>query len=150
MSLSPTEFFEAAQEDGLTHHRPSVARLYLEQVLFRGLVLAGKTVLDIGGGAGLYSLYAACMGADSVVNVEPILDGSSSKSHDLFRQFCSRYGLDNALLLDWTIQDYMECAGSFDVVIMHDSINHLDEAAYIQLASNRRAYNLCCIIVGDC
>ncbi len=39
--------------------------------LFKGIDFENKRVLDIGGGRGLLSLYAACKGAREVICLEP-------------------------------------------------------------------------------
>ena len=44
-------------------------------MLFRGVDLKDKKVLDIGGGYGLFSLYAASRGAKKVICLEPEADG---------------------------------------------------------------------------
>ena len=53
------------------------ARRQLED-LFDGVDLSGKRMLDIGGGSGIYSFYAACAGAREVICLEPEAAGSMS------------------------------------------------------------------------
>ena len=55
-------------------------------MLFRGVDLKDKKVLDIGGGYGLFSLYAASRGAKKVICLEPEADGSSSGVTDRFHK----------------------------------------------------------------
>ena len=43
---------------------------------FDGIEFAGRSLLDIGAGAGIVSSYAACMGASRVVALEPEAAGS--------------------------------------------------------------------------
>ena len=50
----------------------------LPRVPVRGRPVAGRRLLDIGAGDGLYSLYAAAAGAERVVALEPEADGSSA------------------------------------------------------------------------
>ena len=51
-------------------------RFYLDYI-FDGVPLAGRRVLDIGAGDGVYSFYAAATGAARVVALEPEAEGSS-------------------------------------------------------------------------
>jgi SAM-dependent methyltransferase len=104
------------------------AKRQLEDV-FGGVDLANKRMLDIGGGNGTYSFYAACRGARDVVCLEPAADGSSAQNISFFETL--RRGLPEApVRLDTRlIQEYTVDDGQFDVVFMHASINHIDEAA---------------------
>lgn len=53
-------------------------KFYLEQQLFKNIDFRNKTLIDIGGGNGLFSFYAALNGAKKVVVMEPEFDGSTS------------------------------------------------------------------------
>lgn len=88
---------------------------YISQFL-RGVPLKGKAVLDVGCGKGEIIDYARWAGAGYIVGLEP-----KSTSPEK--------------LLPVRFQDY-EADEKFDVVIMHDSVNHLDEYACIHLAQN--------------
>jgi SAM-dependent methyltransferase len=110
--------------------------------VFHGVDLRGKRVLDIGGGDGKHSFYAACRGAAEVVCVDPEAEGSTSGSNDAFSRVQRRLKYDNVRLVHARLQD-VENPGMFDVILMNDSINHIDEAACIDLLRNdtsRRIY----------
>ena len=114
-------------------------RFYLER-LFGEIDWAGKRMLDIGGGRGVFSYYAACMGAAEVVCLEPQGDGGMDDMHDIFRETGQQLpGLENIRLEINTIQDYDPGDDRFDVVLMHASINHLDEDACILLHKDENA-----------
>ena len=49
---------------------------YLKYI-FGPIDFAGRTMLDVGGGSGVFSFYAACKGARRVACLEPEGDGSS-------------------------------------------------------------------------
>ena len=51
---------------------------YFMRQIFSDVTFGGNRVLDIGGGAGLASYYAACMGAESVLCLEPGASGSNA------------------------------------------------------------------------
>jgi SAM-dependent methyltransferase len=109
--------------------------------LFNGIDFRGKTMLDIGGGDGMLSFYAACAGAEKVICLEPEVDGSAAGMNAAFRRTASLLRLDQAKvqLLPRRLQDYEAGDDSFDIVLLHASINHLDEEACIQLGRDRKA-----------
>ena len=75
--MSNSEFCNVAKEQAL--FKSSVRlQIYLSS-LFADIDLRGKRVIDIGGGTGLYSFYAAaCGGARNVVCLEPEVHGRHS------------------------------------------------------------------------
>ena len=101
--------------------------------LFRGIDVENKRVLDVGGGSGLYSFYAACRGAKKVVCLEPEADGSSSGVVDRFHKLSTLLELPSIELKPVAIQALGAEEGTFDVILLHNSINHLDETACINL-----------------
>jgi 2-polyprenyl-3-methyl-5-hydroxy-6-metoxy-1,4-benzoquinol methylase len=107
--------------------RHQMANLY-STVDFRG-----KTVLDIGGGTGYHALYAAVRGATSATIIEPEQDGSQDTMIETFNAFRAGMGIDNVDLLKTTVQAYESKGRRFDVVLIHNAINHFDEPACITL-----------------
>jgi 2-polyprenyl-3-methyl-5-hydroxy-6-metoxy-1,4-benzoquinol methylase len=100
--------------------------------LFRGIDFQGKRVLDIGGGEGVYSFYAAAMGASEVVCLEPEAAGSIGGEMCMFER--SRLQMPHlpVRLVTQCVADYADPAG-FDIVALIASINHLDEDACARL-----------------
>ena len=81
----PTEpnlegYLSAVIKEGLYPNRGNL-QFHLK-TLFKGIALENRRVLDIGGGSGLHSFYAACMGAEEVVCIEPETEGSRSGMED--------------------------------------------------------------------
>ncbi|MBO9204161.1 MULTISPECIES: class I SAM-dependent methyltransferase [Niastella] len=111
--------------------------------LFENVDLTQKEVLDVGGGSGLLSYYAAVKGAQKAICLEPEFAGSTSgmikKFYDLRKDFPASLPVE---LSTHTLQEYLQQAGveKYDVVIMHNSINHLDEEAGIQLLKSDASY----------
>lgn len=102
---------------------------YLRQ-LFSRTELAGRRVLDVGGGDGIMSFFAATRGAADVVCLEPIGDGSSADAGRKFRHQARELGLRSVRFVPLTLQRYLDQdAQTFDVVLLHHSINHLNEGA---------------------
>lgn len=92
---------------------------------FQGIDLQGKDVLDVGCGDGWCGRYALKRGARSVIGLEP-----GAAGHD--KKVITRLGVAQSSILPFTIQDYKP-QEKFDVIILHDSVNHLDEQACIEL-----------------
>jgi SAM-dependent methyltransferase len=105
---------------------------------FRRVDLTNRRMLDIGGGNGIYSFYAAIMGAREVVCLEPEAAGSSRGVTQLFERI--RGALPNlpVRLETRTVEQYADAEG-FDVILMNASINHIDEDACIRLLEDPKA-----------
>ena len=111
----------------------------MNDFMFDGVNIAGKRVLDIGGGIGMQSCYAAVLGAREVVCLEPEIDGGYNGMVDRFNMLKNALGIDSVQLVQKTFQEY-EPEGTFDVVMSHASINHLDESACANLHRNPVSY----------
>jgi SAM-dependent methyltransferase len=106
--------------------------------IFGGLELAGKRVLDVGGGAGLLTLYAAVRGAEGIC-LEPEAAGASRGAAARFGSLADALGVGSAVRLEtMTFQEFRD-DGAFDVIVMASSVNHLDEEACIDLARSEHA-----------
>src|SRR5690606_14229485 len=76
---------------------------------------------------GLFAFYAAINGAEKVIVMEPEFDGSTAGIQKQFEQLKSLLGnLENVEFSNRTLQNYT-ALNKFDVVLLHNSINHLDE-----------------------
>ena len=117
----------------LSHHPYYRMKKYLDWC-FRRVDFTGKNVLDIGGGNGIYSYYSIACGAKKAVNLEPFASGST---------FFENNKQDNILQIETinkTIQEF-ETKDKFDVIILHDSINHLDEHLFSEIHLNKEYFN---------
>ena len=112
---------------------------------FKDINLDKKRVLDIGGGNGLFSFYAALMGAKEVVCLEPEDAGSTTGVIETFNNFKESLNLDKVVKLEsQTLQDFSSSNNKFDIILLYNSINHLDEEACINLQTDyksREIYN---------
>jgi SAM-dependent methyltransferase len=90
--------------------------------LFDGVSLQDKTVLEIGSGTGLLSIYMAIRGA-RVTSLEPELAGATGGVMATQQARCAELGLTveciNADFNTW------ESTRKFDVIVSRSSINHL-------------------------
>ena len=135
----PTEpnlegYFSAVIREGLYPNRGNL-QFHLK-TLFKDIVLENGRVLDVGGGSGLHSFYAACMGAKEVVCLEPETEGSRSGMEAKFKKLSGILGQDQVWFEPVTFQVFEPAGKRFDVILLHNSINHLDETACINLLNS--------------
>jgi SAM-dependent methyltransferase len=107
--------------------------------LFNRIDFRGKTMLDVGGGDGTLSFYAACAGAQKVICLEPEVAGSATGMNAAFNRTASFLDQGKVKLLPHQLQDYESGGDFFDILLLHASINHLDEGACIRLRRDSEA-----------
>jgi 2-polyprenyl-3-methyl-5-hydroxy-6-metoxy-1,4-benzoquinol methylase len=107
--------------------------------LFAGIDFKNKKFLDIGGGSGLHSFYAACRGAKEVIYLEPGAQGSSLMEIVKFKKLSNRIKYDAVTPEPTTLQAFVSHSKMFDIILLHNSINHLDEEACINLLKDDSA-----------
>jgi hypothetical protein len=93
-------------------------------------------IIDIGGGNGIHALYAAVKGAKEVLVIEPEDAGSTAGVVEQFNTWKNELGNSNVELLTTSFQDYNHAGDPFDIIIIQDAINHLDEDACVKLSSD--------------
>lgn len=104
--------------------------------LFEGINLSGARVLDVGCGSGAWAIWAVLHGASKAMGIEPEADGSTGGTFDSFRESIKRLGLDQQIeARAVTLQDLPRDV-RFDVAVLYNVINHLDEAAVVSLHAN--------------
>ena len=104
--------------------------------VFRYTPLEGKDMLDIGGGPGLMSLYAAARGARSVLNLEP-----EERSKERFDEVAAELGCQAVEFMAQTFQQFDPESQQYDVILSHNSVNHLDEESVVRLPNDADARN---------
>ena len=136
------------------------------QFLFRDIPVLGQRVLDVGCGKGTFALWAAIHGAAYVLGIEPESAGSTSGTLRRFQETIDALELSETVLAraDY-LQGLIPADGPFDVAIMYNVINHLNEGAAMCLHHDEAAYqeyvrllrdfrqlmrNDGCVIVSDC
>lgn len=146
-STPPAEVNESLQEFARLavkagHWRSERRLLNNLDYLFREVPLTGRRFLDVGGGAGLFCAAARAMGAARAVCVEPGGAGASNFIRTVAAQGAAAgdsWGIEYEAS---TLEDYHSESGSrcqFDVILLHNVINHLDEEACIRLHRDEQA-----------
>lgn len=107
-------------------------RFYLD-FLFQGVDFVNKRMIDIGAGTGVYSFYAAIKGAREVISLEPELAGATSSALSTFSAISVDLGLTQVRLQRQMLQAYASDGECFDIILLNNSINHLDESACMNL-----------------
>jgi cyclopropane fatty-acyl-phospholipid synthase-like methyltransferase len=117
--------------------------LFYLQRLFRNVDFFNQRVLDIGGGYGLISYYAAFCGAREVICLEPEAAGSFD---DVSKQFAKMDSLLSGHPVQFcaeSLQDFDPIGQEpFEIVIIHNAINHLDEEACSVLHISEKAQKI--------
>lgn len=129
-------FYETIVETGNFSNRKRL-KFKLDE-LFKSISFRDKAVLDIGGGIGLLGLFAVSNGAKSSINLEPEADGSSTNLDSRFKKLCAALGNEKSIMIGSTFQDY-NSDEKFDLVIMYNSINHLNEEMCVSLDKSKTA-----------
>lgn len=110
--------------------------------IFGNIDFEGKNVLEIGGGKGVFCFYAAIHGANWVVNLEPEGEGSKSFYIKNFSDLKDALGVNNVELVESTFQEYDSLNRKFDIILLYNSINHLDEEACITLLKKPGSWDI--------
>lgn len=107
--------------------------------LFHQIPLKGRRLLDVGCGRGAFALWAALHGADYVLGLEPESDGSTSGTLATFKGLIEDLGLGGKVEARGLFLEELSEVQAFDVIIMYNVINHLDENAVTRLPDDDEA-----------
>ena len=157
------DYFDPMVAHGLCASAKSLR--FQMNTVFKGLQLGNKRVLDIGGGTGVHSFYAAYKGAKQVTCLEPEGEGSSKGVWAKVDEVNQVLQLKNLQLIRSRFQDFDFDGEVFDIILLYNSVNHLNEAACLRLSDDpaskaeyakifRKMSSLCAsgahVIIDDC
>jgi SAM-dependent methyltransferase len=118
--------------------------------LFQGIPLAGARVLEVGCGAGAWAIWAALHGATHVLGIEPEADGSATDTLARFRRAVDALDLAGRVAASARHLDELPASdGPFDVAILFNVINHLDEEAVTVLHRDPQAFSRYRVLLED-
>jgi len=107
--------------------------------LFEGLSLKDKRILEVGCGSGAFCIWAGLQGAEYVLGIEPESDGYIQGTLDSFRASLQKLGLSNVEGKNCFLQNLSVPDKKFDIILMNNVINHLDESAVEILHKDKQA-----------
>jgi SAM-dependent methyltransferase len=136
-SLKLRQYFPAMVEERLFPRERNL--IFHQRWLFDGVDFENRAMLDIGAGTGLNGFYAACRGAREVICIDPEADGSTAGAQERFLRLKKRLGLDNIRFEPAYFQSFDAGNRKFDLILLHNSVNHLDEPACVDLLQDEAA-----------
>ena len=105
--------------------------------IFGSYEFSKKSILDIGGGMGLLSIYAALKGSKATC-LEPEASGSTNGIQKKFNLLSNNLKCKNNLnFIPCTFQDFNHKNNSFDLIVIANAINHLNENACMNLLKRK-------------
>lgn len=100
---------------------------YLCEHIFGNINLKGKKILDLGGGNGIAGIYAALSEKSAAITiVDPLLDGSNARMMRQYTLLRKISKVENVTFFQGFLEDLPD-EENFDVILMHNSINHICE-----------------------
>ena len=113
---------------------------YFKNYIFEGIDIKNKSLMDFGGGNGIASFFA--VHSDRSCNctiVDPFSEGSNAQMINQYRQLSKIYG--NIVKLHNDYVDTLPVDDKFDLILMHNSINHVGEDIIELVESNKEHWD---------
>lgn len=108
------------------------------EFIYQDVPLAGKRVIDVGCGNGGFALWAAMNGAGYTLGIEPESDGSTDGTLAKFNTMINHLNFNDMVeAKSLYLNDLSPSPDElFDVVLMYNVINHIDEDAVSNVHEN--------------
>ncbi|WP_146530348.1 class I SAM-dependent methyltransferase [Novipirellula artificiosorum] len=120
----------------------SMRFIRLFQSVFMKTDLSGKSLLDVGCGVGALALGSAASGVRHAVGLEPEVDGSTSGFFCTGERLIKSLGFSNVSIRNNMLANYDFDESPFDVIVMYNVINHLNEEACSRILTSDEARTL--------
>ncbi len=109
---------------------------YFKNYIFEGVNLKNKSLLDLGGGNGIASFFAAHSDKSCKCTiVDPFEDGSNTLMNTQYKVLSKLYG--NAVKLHKGYIESLPTDEKFDLILLHNSINHIGEDIIADIESSQ-------------
>jgi hypothetical protein len=129
--ISADYFFDSLVKEGLYSNKRNLKMML--NSLFKNVDFSDKKFIEVGGGNGICSFYAALRGSKKVICLEPEGDGSTQGVVDKFNFLNNKLTNNTVILKQEIFQSYNSEGEKFDIILLNNSINHLDENACMHL-----------------
>jgi hypothetical protein len=93
----------------------------------------------VGCGTGEFCLWAAMNGATHALGIEPEIDGSTSGSLKTFHEMITKLQLGSVVRASNQLLESIVGQKPFDIVLLYNVINHLDELSVQNLPNDQKA-----------
>lgn len=113
-------------------------KIYLND-LYQNIDFRNKSILDVGAGYGLFSLSIGLLGAKKITALEPELEGGTTTMVQIFRNLANKFNIKSITILKKIFQEFEPGEEKFDVILFHNSINHLNEENCITLLDSEKS-----------
>lgn len=121
--------------------KPSGYHYYFKNYIFNGIDINNKNILDLGGGNGIASFFTLFQSSSSNAwIVDPITEGSNQLMTDQYNYMKESFD-GNRINFHRDYIDSLEEPNHFDIVLMHNSINHIGEDIIEQVLVNHEKYD---------
>ena len=111
---------------------------YFKNYIFEGIDLKNKKLLDLGGGNGIASFYAYHVEKSCKCTiVDPYEDGSHTLMNLQYEKLSNLY--DKAVTLHNDYIDTLPESNTFDIILMHNSVNHIGEDIIADMETNQKS-----------
>ena len=112
---------------------------YFKNYIFEGIDLKNKKLLDVGGGNGIASFFVNDLEKScECVIVDPLEDGSSKLMYLQYQKMSKIYNKDIKFHKGYA--DTLPENEKFDLILMHNSINHIGEDIIADIDNNQKSY----------
>lgn len=111
--------------------------------LFKGIELENTSVLDVGCGKGDLALWTALNGARYVLGIEPEAEGGTTGTYNTFKNLITDLQLSKVVNASDKYLNEINLKSlpveGFDIAILYNVINHLDEKSVARLNYDNNA-----------